>query len=79
MVAHDVYEAAGQGHRFMVTSVTDGKHMVGSFHYRGLAVDLRLPEAHLASKVAQDLSQALGNEFDVVFEKDHIHIEYDPD
>lgn len=79
MVAHDVYEVAGQGHRFMVTSVTDGKHMEKSLHYRGLAVDLRLPEAQMVSKVVYDLTRALGNEFDVVCEKDHIHVEYDPE
>ena len=28
------------GYDCIVTSTTDGVHMVGSFHYKGLAVDL---------------------------------------
>jgi hypothetical protein len=67
-------------HGVIVTSATDGKHGRGSLHYVGLAVDLRtrhLPQgvaAHLKGKLAE----ALGPQYDVVLEKTHLHVEYQP-
>lgn len=64
----------------MVTAVKDGKHMTGSLHYKGLAADLRskdVPEAVLPALVST-LQSSLGDQFDVVFEANHIHIEFDP-
>jgi hypothetical protein len=69
-----------------ITSVLDGKHMKGSKHYEGLAFDTRtwanskgkqmsLDEKH---KLATVIRQSLGRAFDVVVERDHLHIEYDP-
>lgn len=62
-----------------VTSLLDGKHSPNSLHYQGLAVDLRT--RHLTQKqiidVANDLKKALGNDYDVVIEKTHLHVEYD--
>jgi hypothetical protein len=60
----------------VVTCVSDGKHMPGSRHYIGNAADFRLP-LNAASFVA-DLREALGAEYDVVLEGDHVHCEYDP-
>lgn len=60
----------------VVTSVSDGKHSAGSLHYVGLAFDLRLP-ANPAGFVGA-LKAALGAEYDVVLEHDHIHVEYQP-
>jgi len=60
----------------VVTSTTGDIHMVGSKHYEGNAVDFRLPPNY--RKVARDLQEALGNDYDVVLESDHIHVEYDP-
>ncbi len=64
----------------MITSGTDGQHMNGSLHYEGLAVDIRTlsatPEMRLAA--FNSIKLALGENFDVILEKDHIHIEYDP-
>lgn len=59
----------------VITSVSDGFHMAGSLHYAGHAVDLRRP---IVSELAQELARRLGEEFDVVLEEDHIHVEYDP-
>lgn len=66
-----------------ITACKDGKHMEGSKHYVGQAVDLRLPSWYglsvEADKTVHRLLQAnLGNEYDVVLEGNHIHVEYDP-
>lgn len=64
----------------VITSGTDGQHMAGSLHYVGLAVDLRTN--NLTSGKAQEiltaLKTAVGVDYDVVLERDHIHLEYDP-
>ena len=68
-----------------VTSVHDGTHKAGSLHYDGFAADLRVK--NLAEKVwrlaADELSAALGPEYDVLLETDpkagpHVHVEFDP-
>ena len=63
----------------VVTSITDGKHMSGSMHYLGRAADLRIwgIEDRLSS-VVPALRYALGENYDVVQESDHIHLEFDP-
>jgi len=60
----------------VVTAVSDGAHSPGSLHYVGYAFDCRLPE-HPDSFV-KELRLRLGQEFDVVPEKDHVHVEYQP-
>jgi hypothetical protein len=40
IAAERVYEEAG--HDLTLTACVDGKHMAGSFHYSGLAVDIRV-------------------------------------
>lgn len=64
----------------IITSLLDGKHMPNSFHYKGLAVDLRTRHLSRTDKmlVAARLRLALGPEYDVVLEKTHLHVEYDP-
>ena len=71
---------AKQGEHLVITSGTDGTHMPGSCHYKGLAVDIRLPSnPENASVLVQRLKLWLPqSEFDVVLEKDHIHVEFDP-
>ena len=62
----------------VITSARDGDHRPGSMHYQGDAIDLRsrnLPDAFSARDRLQTL---LGDEYDVVLEADHIHVEYDP-
>ena len=63
-----------------VTSAVDGVHGFGSLHYVGYAVDVRTWEIlnELLPKFTGGLSEALGPEFDVVLESDHIHIEFQP-
>ena len=62
----------------VITSVTDGKHGRGSKHYIGNAVDLRIWNMRTTRKATSELAIALGSEFDVVLEKTHLHIEWDP-
>lgn len=72
----DVYLGA-TGHEAVITSGTDGSHMPGSLHYSGLAVDVRLPGI-LDDEVVKRLRTRLGKDYDVVIERTHIHVEYDP-
>ena len=65
---------------FTLTSVCDGAHSRGSLHYKGLAFDMRTRNMTPAEKraVHVELRNALGDEYDVVLESDHIHVEWDP-
>ena len=66
----------------VITSGNDGRHSVTSKHYAGNALDIRtrtLPSPEEDGRaIAQRLNQSLGRDFDVIFEGDHIHVEYDP-
>ena len=69
---------------FVLTSVSDGIHGAGSLHYNGLAFDCRLPSRYVGEmhgidrRIRDELADVLGDEWDVVLEKDHLHIEFDP-
>ena len=79
-VANDVYNLHGAD--CTVTSVRDSVHRRGSLHYVGLACDLRIaPFMENASKlleVVETIRTALGKQYDVVLESDHIHVEFQP-
>jgi hypothetical protein len=63
-----------------VTSACDSKHMDGSLHYKGLGWDFRvwgLPDPEKVTQEIKRLLQDADYHYDVIFEKDHIHIEYD--
>jgi acyl CoA:acetate/3-ketoacid CoA transferase beta subunit len=79
ITASGIYQANGQ--ELVITSITDAVHKKESLHYTGNAVDLRTNvfSSATAKKVSQQLAAALGNNFDVVLESDHIHVEFDPD
>jgi hypothetical protein len=76
MVAASVY--ADHQQPFMCTAGLDSKHMAGSLHYVGLAVDIGLPAADQKTVLLRDLRDALADDFDVVEEGNHIHIEFQP-
>ena len=85
LVAERVYDEYHA--ELVVTSLCDGKHKVGSLHYKGDAADLRIwnlpgwqseEEPGVAPVVAAKLQSKLGDNYDVVLEKDHIHMEFDP-
>lgn len=62
-----------------ITSGIDGAHMVGSKHYIGEALDMR--RSNLVGKedfVIDKIQKRLGKNYQIILEKTHIHIEYDP-
>ena len=63
-----------------ITSVIDGSHSRGSLHYVGCAADLRTRDLTLDTIRANvnALKSALGPDFDVVIEKSHVHVEFQP-
>lgn len=66
-----------RGEYVTITSVTEGKHSLGSLHPKGLAVDIRLPRVG-AVNLVRTLKAILPDDFDVVLEETHIHVEFDP-
>lgn len=54
-----------------------------SLHYEGEALDFRVRNVIGGEPVAREWADkiqfALGDDYDVVFERTHIHVEYDPD
>lgn len=64
----------------VITSANDRKHMTASLHYEDLAWDLRtnsIPDAGKVEEIARTLRVDLGSDWDVVIEKDHVHVEWD--
>lgn len=63
-----------------ITSANDKEHMEGSRHYTDDALDFRTwditPE--LQPRADGLLRRWLGARYDVVWESDHLHIEFDP-
>jgi len=64
----------------VITSAVEGRHMRKSKHYTGEALDYRIyylthDEKH---DFLENMTEALGDDYDVVMQKDHLHIEYDP-
>jgi hypothetical protein len=82
MIAQRIFDVHGQS--LMVTSLVEGNHGEASFHYQGLAVDLRTHS--VARNVLHDfvkhLQSALGGHYQVILEaqglpNEHIHVEFD--
>jgi len=66
--------------RLVVTAVVDGQHQSGSLHYPGMAFDARIagiPQPIL-ERISAALKDGLGEDFDIVLELDHLHIEFQP-
>jgi hypothetical protein len=78
LTAADVY--ARWGYPLVVTSLGDSQHTPHSLHYEGKAADLRVRHLpiHDRPAVVRELQHALGPQYDVLLEVDHIHLEYDP-
>lgn len=65
----------------VITSGSDGVHSPNSKHYEGNAVDIRkwnIPESK-RDCVVITLRLLLGDEYQVILEDTHIHVEYDPE
>ena len=62
------------GHDTFITSIREGNHMPGSLHYDGQAFDFK----HHSIATVESFKTILGPNYDIVDEKSHIHVEYDP-
>ena len=79
MIAQETVRTYNVHYRLTVTSVTDGQHGNGSLHYVGAAADLRINDMMFdVNNYVESLKIALKENYDVILEKDHIHIEYQP-
>ena len=79
VIAQETARTYNQHYRITVTSVTDGTHSKGSLHYVGQAADIRVSDMPFeVMKYVESLKIALRENYDVVYEKTHIHIEYQP-
>lgn len=81
--AERIWKQNGRNEGVTVTSALDGTHSAGSLHYYGMALDFRTRyfTRDRTTKVHYELNQALkgvSNHFQVIKEKTHIHVEYDP-
>lgn len=73
----DVFHARGLP--LTITSARDGRHGKHSHHFKGLAWDIRIWEIEdEVAQVCNELREALGPDYQVIQEPDHIHVEYDP-
>jgi hypothetical protein len=78
-IVADVYEE--YGHDTILTSGREGVHMPGSKHYSGNAGDYRirhLEDSSMAAAIVEELRGCFTDDYDVVLEETHIHVEYDP-
>lgn len=70
------------GYTAVVTSTNDSYHKIGSLHYLGLAVDLRIKHLQkeivptIADEIRTELTN-ISNNYQVVLELNHIHVEFD--
>lgn len=69
----------------VITSAADGKHLEGSLHYKGLAIDIRSKDLapDLKKRVLLEMRNFFGPKYDILLENEgkdneHYHLEYDP-
>ncbi|MBW2648954.1 MAG: hypothetical protein JRC53_03920 [Deltaproteobacteria bacterium] len=65
------------GETLVITSTYEGNHSPHSLHYANQAYDIRKPSKN-QKEILDEIIRDLGHDFDVVKERDHWHIEYDP-
>ncbi len=66
-----------------ITSANDSMHMEGSLHFNNRAFDIRIWNilGHVQDEArlwAERMQVALGDDYDVLLEADHLHVEWDP-
>lgn len=78
IVINDVYQRNGQ--ELVITSAVDGVHSKHSRHYLGYALDLRTRyfDKHHIPAIVDALREALGDDYYVKAESDHIHVSFKP-
>lgn len=74
------YHREEERYNLVITSARDGEHQTNSKHYEHQAVDFRIWgfKAWQLQEIKQDMDLLLGSDYQVVIEKTHIHLEYDP-
>lgn len=65
------------GCELVITSTYEGNHKACSLHYANQAYDIRKCGVKTPQAVSE-VRELLGEDFDIVIETDHVHIEYDP-
>jgi RHS repeat-associated protein len=72
--------ASGTNNKATVTYTTNGRHSANSLHYSRNAYDLRVMNltSEQTEDFAQEIRDAIGDDYDILNEGDHIHVEYDP-
>ena len=79
-IAEDIWEKYGQ--ELVITSGTEGKHMAGSYHYFGHALDLRIRyfddviQRSVALELEKRLQETAHPLYVVVLHTRHIHVQY---
>lgn len=79
-----IWSNLGASNNAVITSALDGKHSRASLHYVGFAIDVRLPNYYYGyneednDRAVKALKSSLGDQFDVILEETHIHIEFQP-
>lgn len=80
MIATDQVFQEVLGNGTTITSGIDGKHMIGSKHFVGHALDFRtrgIGGLELET-ISTRLKERLGRDYDVIIEDTHLHVEFDP-
>lgn len=62
----------------LITSANDSTHKEGSLHYRDRALDFRTIDmtSYQIEAWADEIRKRLGPGFDVIIERDHLHVEH---
>ena len=68
----------GENYVMTITSGNDSTHKQGSKHYSNEAIDIRSRDMVNPIDVKNEIKKTLGADFDVIYEGNHIHVEYDP-
>lgn len=85
MAAEEVYRKYDRVVTITSGSERSAKHSITSLHYSGNAVDIRTQNPINGIqyfddpiKIKTEIKKKLNIDFDVLFEHDHIHMEYQP-
>ena len=79
-VVRGIYEE--HGYDYVLTSTTEGKHRLDSYHYTGHAFDSRIRHIKLCDAPAlfEEITKSLqqiDRDFEIIVESTHLHIELD--
>jgi len=78
IAAEKVWKKYGMEDGVTITSGLDGCHAAGSRHYYGLALDMRTKyfTDEIKNQVAYELEAKLTDDYLVIVESTHIHVQY---